>query len=204
MYHNNNRYFYLHEDKEAIKTVEKLKDDEFHNIRKQYQSKLVNANIVSKDKNRAESKKKLTKAEKEERFRHYAYLFRKNIKIIIDKLKKCKLTIKDVFEQEIFSNEPYRFGRNIFEAVKTGEQTKVWRYYILKRFVVFSVDSTLKTPLTWACIRGYASIAKMLIDMGVLINKKDILGHSALFYSIYHKNQECLKLLLLNSALIQK
>ncbi len=36
MYHNNNRYFYLHEDKEAIKTVEKLKDDEFHNIRKQY------------------------------------------------------------------------------------------------------------------------------------------------------------------------
>jgi ankyrin repeat protein len=45
----------------------------------------------------------------------------------------------------------------------------------------------MKTPLVWACIRGYAHIAKMLIEMGVLLNKKDILGHSALYYAIHYK-----------------
>ena len=72
----------------------------------------------------------MTKAERELRFRHFAYLFRKNIKIIIQKLRKNKITVKDIFEQQLFTDKPYQFSKNIFEAVKSGEDTKVWRYYI--------------------------------------------------------------------------
>jgi hypothetical protein len=67
------------------------------------------------------TKKKMTKAEKDLKFRHYAYLFRKNIKIIIGKLKKSKITVKDIFEHQLFSNEAYRYGKAIFEAIKSGE-----------------------------------------------------------------------------------
>lgn len=46
----------------------------------------------------AKAHKKPTKAEKEAKFKHYAYLFRKNIKIIIKKLKIKKITISDIFQ----------------------------------------------------------------------------------------------------------
>lgn len=45
------------------------------------------------------------------------------------KLKDLKLTMKDIFEKQLFSNKPYRFGKEIFEAVKTGDEAKVWRIY---------------------------------------------------------------------------
>ena len=70
--------------------------------------------------------------------------------------------------------------------------------------MVYSVDSTGKTPLIWACIRGYASIATMLIDMGALLNKKDMLGHDAIYYAIYYKHEECLKIVLLNLAILSE
>lgn len=42
----------------------------------------------------------------------------------------------------------------------------------------------------------------MLIGMGSLINKKDILGHTALFYAIQYQHAECVKILVLNDAVI--
>ena len=38
--------------------------------------------------------------------------------------------------------------------------------------------------------------------MGSLVNKKDLLGHSALYYAIYYKQENCVKLLLLNQVLL--
>lgn len=130
-YHNNNRYFYLHEDKDEIDELVKLKNDEFHNIRKQYEVTLVKtASSKATEAEPSSTKKKMTKIEKEARFRHYAYLFRKNVKIVVRRLKMKKITIKDIFDQELFSDAPYRFGKKIFEMVKEGEETKVWRCYI--------------------------------------------------------------------------
>jgi hypothetical protein len=62
----------------------------------------------------AKAQKKPTKTEKEAKFKHYAYLFRKNIKIIIKKLKIKKITISDIFHYELLTDKPYRFGKNIF------------------------------------------------------------------------------------------
>lgn len=44
----------------------------------------------------------------------------------------------------------------------------------------------------------------MLINMGALINKKDILGRSAIHYAINYKQVDCLKILVLNDAYISK
>ena len=73
-------------------------------------------------------------------------------------MKKSKITMNDIFEQKLFDKVPYKFGKEIFEAVKSGEDTKVWRLYIENKFVIFSVDSTGKCLLSWACIRGYLPI----------------------------------------------
>lgn len=40
-YYNNNRYFYLHTEPKNIDIIEKIKNDEFHQIRKQYETTLV-------------------------------------------------------------------------------------------------------------------------------------------------------------------
>ena len=203
MYHNNNRYFYLHAERDSIDEIVKLKDDEFHNIRKEYETSLIKK--VEKPVKEQKSKesppkprKKVTKADKELRFRHLAYLFRKNVKIIIGKLKRSRLQMKDIFEQKLFSNNPYLHGKHIFESVKAGDEAKVWRQYIENKFIVFSVDSTLKTPLTWACIRGNRAIAELMIGGGALLNKRDILGHSPIYYAIQYRQEECLKLMLLH------
>jgi hypothetical protein len=130
-YHNNNRYFYLHEDKDEIDELVKLKNDEFHNIRKQYEVTLVKTPSKKTTEGQpSPTNRKMTKIEKEARFRHYAYLFRKNVKIVIRRLKMKKISIKDIFDHDLFSNEPYRLGKKIFEVVKEGEETKVWRCYI--------------------------------------------------------------------------
>lgn len=44
----------------------------------------------------------------------------------------------------------------------------------------------------------------MLIGMGALINKKDILGHTALYYAIYYKQADCVKVLILNDAALSQ
>jgi len=49
------------------------------------------------------------------------------------------------------------------------------------------MDSTGKSLLIWACIRGYANIAGMLIEMGVRLNCRDMHNHSALYYAIHYK-----------------
>ena len=56
-------------------------------------------------------KKKTSKAEKVLVFRQLSYLFRKNIKIIIAKLKTMKITVNDIFTKKLFSNEAYLFGK---------------------------------------------------------------------------------------------
>jgi hypothetical protein len=38
------------------------------------------------------------------KFRHLSYLFRKNIKYIIARLKALKLTLDDIFSKNLFSN----------------------------------------------------------------------------------------------------
>lgn len=42
----------------------------------------------------------------------------------------------------------------------------------------------------------------MLIEMGALLNKKDLLGHNAIYYAINYKHEECLKIVLLNLAVL--
>ena len=44
----------------------------------------------------------------------------------------------------------------------------------------------------------------MLLGVGGLINKKDLLGNSAISYAIHYKNIECLKILLLSEAALSK
>jgi ankyrin repeat protein len=70
--------------------------------------------------------------------------------------------------------------------------------------VVYSIDTSAKTPLVWACTRGFSVIAEMLISMGALVNKKDILGHTAIYYAFNYKHVDCVKVLLLNDAIVSK
>lgn len=87
--------------------------------------------------------------------------------------------------------------------MKSGEETKVWRLYIENRFVIYSIDSTGKTLLTWASIRGHSAIAEMLIGMGVALNRKDLHGHTALYYALQYKHLECAKILLLHESILR-
>lgn len=46
--------------------------------------------------------------------------FRQNIKLIIAQLKKMKITVDDIFRYDIFEKTPYKFGKEIFDAIKEG------------------------------------------------------------------------------------
>ena len=40
----------------------------------------------------------------------------------------------------------------------------------------------------------------MLIEMGALLNKQDLLGHTAIYYALHYRHEESLKIALLNLA----
>lgn len=66
-YYNNNRYFYIHTEPENINTLEKIKNDEFNHIRKEYEKTLLvdkKPNEKSKDLPELSPKKKMTRVEK--------------------------------------------------------------------------------------------------------------------------------------------
>lgn len=57
-------------------------------------------------------------------------------------MKKMKITTSEIFTKELFSKEPYRFGKEIFTAVKEGNNEKVWRILIENKYAIFSIDHT--------------------------------------------------------------
>lgn len=67
----------------------------------------------------------------------------------------------------MFEKVPYKFGKDIFSAIKEANEEKVWRTLMINKLAIFSLDSTYKTPLIWACIRGHTKIAIMLIEHGI-------------------------------------
>jgi len=87
-------------------------------------------------------------------------LFRHNIELIIRKMKIMKLSFSQLLENKIFDRSiPYKFGQQIFHAIKDGNEPKVFRIMMQNRLSIFSFDPTEKTTLIWACIRGYDNIA---------------------------------------------
>ena len=91
-------------------------------------------------------------------------------------------------------------GKEVVEAVKTGDDAKFWRIYTENRFVIYSVDSTGKTLLIWAATRGHTSILDMLLGMGAMHTFTDIHNKTALYYAIYYDHFDCVKRLLLEGA----
>ena len=116
----------------------------------------------------------------------------------MDKLRKLKMNVDDVIANNVFSKDPYKFGKDIFTAVKNGEEEKVWRILMENRLSVFSVDHTQKNALIWACMRGYHKIAEMLIESGCDINKEDINGFTPLYFAIKYDNPKCIRTLMLS------
>jgi ankyrin repeat protein len=53
----------------------------------------------------------------------------------------------------------YKFGEEIFHDAKEGNEPKVFRILLQNRAAIFSRDTTFKTTLMWACIRGHHKIA---------------------------------------------
>lgn len=43
-----------------------------------------------------------------------------NIKLIVNKMKKLKITMQDIIQKDLFSKQPYKFGSEIFVATKEG------------------------------------------------------------------------------------
>lgn len=108
------------------------------------------------------------------------------------------MTPEDVIRIGLFSKEPYKFGKEIFDQIKEGNREKVWATLLMNKLSIFSVDHTQKSPLMWACIRGHAEIAQMLIDAGSDINKEDQTGFNALYYAIKYEHPECVRTLMLS------
>lgn len=66
-YYNNNRYFYLHTEPENINTLEKIKNDEFNQIRKEYEKTLLvdkKPSEKNRELNELSPKKKMTRLDK--------------------------------------------------------------------------------------------------------------------------------------------
>ena len=58
------------------------------------------------------------------------------------RMENLKITMKDIFEKGLFTRQPYAFGKDVFEAVKTGDDAMFWRLYTENRYVIYGVDST--------------------------------------------------------------
>lgn len=55
---------------------------------------------------------------KKKRKRELKKKFRKNVKLIIAKLQKLQISFDEIIKHNVFERVPYKFGKEIFIAVK--------------------------------------------------------------------------------------
>lgn len=93
--------------------------------------------------------------------------------------------------------------REFFKLIKDSNFDKVKKLISDNNAYVFAVDSSIKeyqSPLNVAVIRGYNSIAEILIKSNANLNYKDVYGNSALHYCAKVNNIEIAKMLLEHKA----
>ena len=87
------------------------------------------------------------------------------------------------FEFPPISEKPKDYVNDIFQAVTKGKLTSV-QWLIEKENVNKNKkDELIRTPLHWACKKGYFPIVKYLISKGADVNTKDNQGNCGIHYA---------------------
>jgi ankyrin repeat protein len=71
------------------------------------------------------------------------------------------------------------------------------------RLSIFGIDTTGKTTLMWASIRGHDQIVELLLSNGVDLHWRDINGKTALEFGIKYNHLKCVKIMFIYSHYIE-
>jgi cytohesin len=88
----------------------------------------------------------------------------------------------------------------IDDAVKTGDLEKVKTLLESNPQLVFSNDSDGLTPLHLAAVKGYRTVAELLLSHGAEVNAKNKDGFTPLHVAAFEGHKDVVKMLLANKA----
>ena len=86
----------------------------------------------------------------------------------------------------MFSSQPLhrKDTQRVIQHIKDGKYLFADELVTRDPYIVFDFDIVFMTPLHWACKKGDAKIAEILIAKCASLDAQDILGRRPLFFAI--------------------
>ncbi|KAL4505272.1 hypothetical protein ABPG72_016339 [Tetrahymena utriculariae] len=120
----------------------------------------------------------------------------------LQKVQKLNLTIDEVVENKLFTQAAYsREGsQELFDLIKANDYNSVYELLKNDKYLVYTFDKGMNTPLQIACKRGLSKIAQKLIEYNSDLDHINLVKKTALYYSCSCGDIPTALLLLKNKA----
>lgn len=134
-------------------------------------------------------------------FQHKVQLLKKLIRSLRE-LKSLKLTVGEIFKEEIFSTKPYRREKSaeFFKLIKEGELRGICELLDRDKYLVHDTDLVGLSGLHWAVKRKFYNIASELIERNANPNARDTTGKTPLIIACANNDVQMVRLLIVNRA----
>ena len=84
-------------------------------------------------------------------------------------------------------------AREFFQAVKMGDIIQILKTLRLNSDLCNDRDKLNRTPIHWACRRGYDQLVQILVDYGADVSVKDSLGKTPVDMAIENEHRDIAK-----------
>ncbi|EAR98874.2 ataxin-2 amine-terminal region family protein (macronuclear) [Tetrahymena thermophila SB210] len=120
----------------------------------------------------------------------------------LQKVQKLNLTMDEVVENKLFTQVAYsRVGsQELFNFIKANDYDSVYELLKNDKYLVYTFDKGMNTPLQIACKRGFSKIAQKLIEYNSDLDHINQVKKTALYYSCCRGDVTTALLLLKNKA----
>ncbi|KAL4462691.1 hypothetical protein ABPG74_000521 [Tetrahymena malaccensis] len=120
----------------------------------------------------------------------------------LQKVQKLNLTMDEVVENKLFTQAAYsREGsQELFNLIKANDYDSVYELLKNDKYLVYTYDRGMNTPLQIACKRGLSKIAQKLIEYNSDLDHVNQVKKTALYYSCSCGDISTALLLLKNKA----
>ncbi|CDW80633.1 UNKNOWN [Stylonychia lemnae] len=155
------------------------------NRKQQIEKKVLNAKMIQHQQEHQEQEDLSSHRNVESKKQYIDGLVSKTL----DSLQNTKTLNKlDIIEQVKKDSYCFKNSKEFFETIKMGDVIKTLRFLKENDGYANDLDRLQRTPLSWACQRGFDKVVQILIDYGAELDTLDSFGRTAKDLAIQKEN----------------